>query len=159
MALEIRVLQAHEAGVLQQVAPGVFDHAVIPALAQQFCADPRHHLVVALDGDRVVGMVSAVHYLHPDKPPQLWINEVGVAPAYRQHGCATTMLTTMLRHGATLGCNLAWVLTDEGNPVAQRLYVRAGGQRTAPAPVLYAFRIAASPPQDDGHGAPRTDDR
>jgi len=41
--------------------------------------DPRHHLVVAVE-HVVVGFCSAVDYIQPDKPPELWINEVGVAP-------------------------------------------------------------------------------
>ena len=52
----------------------------------EFLADSRHHLAVAVDEGRVVGMASAVHYVHPDKPPELWINEVGVAPTHRGLG-------------------------------------------------------------------------
>ena len=29
-----------------------------------------------MDGVALVGFVSAVDYVHPDKRPQLWINEV-----------------------------------------------------------------------------------
>ena len=50
--------------------------------AREILNDPRHRLVVAIDDDAVVGFVSAVLYVHPDKAmPELRINEVGVAPA------------------------------------------------------------------------------
>jgi hypothetical protein len=73
----IRLLGPGEAAVLDRVAEGVFDNPVGPRWAAEFFADPRHHLAVALDGGVVIGMASAVHYVHPDKPPQLWVNEVG----------------------------------------------------------------------------------
>ena len=31
-----------------------------------------------MDEEQIVGFASAVHYVHPDKPPELWINEMGV---------------------------------------------------------------------------------
>ncbi len=59
--------------LLARVAEGVFDDPIDSDAARAFLADPRHHLVVALDGEVVVGFVSAVHYAHPDKPrPELW---------------------------------------------------------------------------------------
>lgn len=77
---DIRVLGRDESDVLSNVAAGVFDHAIDPRWAAEFMADPRHQLAVAIENGQVVGMASAVHHVHPDKPPELWINEVGVAP-------------------------------------------------------------------------------
>src|SRR6185503_2317671 len=56
-------------------ASHVFDNPIDPRWAAEFLADGRHHLAVAFDGDVVVGMASAVHHLHPDKPPELRIYE------------------------------------------------------------------------------------
>ena len=61
-----------DAAVLEHVADGVFDNPLDAGWTAEFLADPRHHMAVALDGNQVVGMASAVHYLHPDKPPELW---------------------------------------------------------------------------------------
>jgi hypothetical protein len=77
----VRLLGPGDAAVLDRVVEGVFDNPIDPLWRAEFFADPRHHLAVAIDGDLVVGMASAVHYVHPDKPPELWVNEVGVAPA------------------------------------------------------------------------------
>src|SRR5262245_9150861 len=115
LQLTIRILGPGDREVLSRVAPGVFDHAVQDALAEEFLRDPRHHLVVALDGDLVVGMVSAIHYVHPDKRPELWINEVGVAGSHREQGVASRLLEAMLDVGRQCGCHEAWVLTDRGN--------------------------------------------
>jgi hypothetical protein len=42
----------------------------------------RSETVVARDASVVVGFASGVHYVHPDKSPELWINEVGVARSH-----------------------------------------------------------------------------
>ena len=67
--IQVRVLASDECDVLQNVAPDVFDEPVLDQWAREFFQDPRHHLVVALDGSLVVGMASGVHYVHPDKQP------------------------------------------------------------------------------------------
>ena len=73
MSPTIRLLGPENASLLDRVAPEVFDNPIDPRQTAEFLADRRHHLAVALDGDLVVGMASAVHYVHPDKPPELWI--------------------------------------------------------------------------------------
>lgn len=140
MTLEIRLLGPDDRGVLERVAPGVFDHPVEPRWADAFLANPRHHLVVALDDGIVVGMVSALDYVHPDKAPQLWINEVGVAATHRRQGVALRMLRAMLAHGRALGCTEAWVGTEQDNVAARALYERAGG--TPEPSLLYEFPLA-----------------
>ena len=82
----IKTLGQDDAGLFTRVAPAVFDSEPKPRLVTEFLNDPRHHLVVALHGDQIVGFVSAVHYVHPDKPAELFINEVGVAPTHRHKG-------------------------------------------------------------------------
>jgi ribosomal protein S18 acetylase RimI-like enzyme len=127
MTLEIRLLGADDDGVLHRVAPGVFDRPADPRWTREFLTDTRHHLIVARDGDVVVGMISAVDYVHPDKAPQLFINELGVAPSHQRRGIGRQLLDAMLAHGRALGCTEAWVGTDDTNVAAQRLYRGAGG--------------------------------
>jgi GNAT superfamily N-acetyltransferase len=131
----VRILVADDAAVLDRVAPGVFDHPVDPRWTAEFLADLRHHLAVAIDRDLVVGMASAVHYVHPDKPPELWVNEVAVAPTHRGRGIGRRLLEVLFEHGRALGCGQAWVATEPGNTAARRLYASVGGQE-APEPFV-----------------------
>ena len=141
--ITIRLLDAGDAKVLEKVAAGVFDHPVDPRWATEFLTDPRHHLLVATDSGTLVGIVSAVHYVHPDKPPELFINEVGVAPSHHRQGIARALLVAMLQHGRTLGCTEAWVGTEETNSAANGLYRSVGG---TPEPfVLYSFPLNGRP--------------
>ena len=107
MAIIIRVLGPDDTAVLEQVAVDVFDNEVDPRWSAEFLADPRHHLAVALDDGQVVGMASAVHYVHPDKPPELWINEVAVAPSHHHRGIGRQLLDALFARGRTLGCQEA----------------------------------------------------
>jgi aminoglycoside 6'-N-acetyltransferase I len=146
--VEIRTLRAGEAHALRTVADGVFDAPIDEALASEFLADPRHHLCVAIENGVVVGFASAVHYVHPDKPPQLWINEVGVSPSHQGKGVGKKALSALLAVGRELGCSEAWVLTDTDNATAKALYRAAGGIETP--------HIMVSFPLSRGDGVPAT---
>jgi aminoglycoside 6'-N-acetyltransferase I len=140
---EIRILQRGDEAALTKVAPGVFDQAVDKYLTSEFLNDPRHHLAVAIEDGLVVGMTSAVHYVHPDKPPQLWINEVGVAPTHRGKGLGKALLSALFERGKTLGCTEAWVLTDRANIPAMRLYSSLGGVEFPSDQVMFTFPLSA----------------
>lgn len=127
MAIEVRVLYEPDLVVLERVAEGVFDNPINCGFAAEFLADPRHHLAVAIDDGVVVGFASGVHYIHPDKASQMWINEVGVAPTHRRRGLAKAVLLTLLDVARSCRCAEAWVLTDTHNPAAVSLYKSLGG--------------------------------
>jgi ribosomal protein S18 acetylase RimI-like enzyme len=143
--IDIRILAAGDEGVLDRLAPGVFDHDVDPDLTAEFLRDPRHHLAVALEGTMVVGFASAVDYVHPDKPRELWINEVGVAPSHQRQGLGQRLLRAVLDLGRSIGCRDAWVLTSPANGPAVRLYESAGGTDMADAPMMFTFRLTPGP--------------
>ena len=131
MAIDVRVLGRNDSEVLLHVAEEVFDNPVNPEFTKEFLQDPRHHLAVAIDAGIVVGFVSGVHYIHPDKAPQLWINEVSVAPTHRNQGLARTMMHQMFEVGRQHRCTEAWVLTDRLNEAAMALYTSVGGREGA----------------------------
>lgn len=138
-SVEVRVLKRGEESLLSNCADGVFDHAIIGKRAKEFVEDPRHHLAIAFDGDLIVGMASAVHYVHPDKEPELWINEVGVAPAYHKRGVGKKLMAAILDQGKELGCKEAWALTDRNNEASNKLYSSAGGKADSQDTVMYTF--------------------
>ncbi len=146
----IRILAAAEHGLLSQVAEDVFDALVSPKLAREFLSDPRHHLVVAITQDgSVVGMASAVHYVHPDKPPQMFINEVGVSKAHEGQGIGKRLMAALLQRAAELGCTEAWTATEPENLRAQALYAKAGGVKDPTPFVMYTFPIATPSERSD----------
>jgi ribosomal protein S18 acetylase RimI-like enzyme len=148
MPITVRLLGPDEASVLDNVDDDVFDRAIDPRLCAEFFADPRHHLVVALDHDLVVGMASGVHYVHPDKPPQLFINEVAVASTHHNQGIGRRLVATLVAHGEAIGCNEAWVLTSPDNEPAKRMYRAAGAIPHEAINVMFSYLMR--PRERDG---------
>lgn len=124
-AVIVRVLGRDEASLLDHVLPDIFDHDIDARWCTEFFADPRHHLAVALLAGAIIGMASAVHCVHPDKPPELWINEVGVAPTYQGQGVGSRLMQALFVHARALGCDHAWVLTEESNAAGLALACKA----------------------------------
>lgn len=143
MKLKFRVLRKEDEVVLKNVAAEVFDNPIDSVRAVEFLNDPRHHLAVAIDGDCVVGMASAVHYVHPDKQPELWINEVGVAPTHQRQGIATKLLGVLKEVGRKHGCIEAWVLTERSNAAAMKLYSSVGGVTAPEDAVMFTMKLSS----------------
>ena len=141
--IEVRLATAEDAELFDRVAEEVFDEAVDPALLAAYLSAPGHHMIVALDRGTIVGQVAAVVHCHPDKPTELYIDEVGVAAGYRRRGIARRMLAAMLAHGKAIGCEEAWVGTESDNLPAKALYEerRGAGDDEAEQFVMYVFRL------------------
>ena len=129
MDLEIRQVKPGDVGLFDRVADAVFDER----------AEPGHHMLVALRAGEVVAQVAAVIHRHPDKPTELYIDEVGVTPALQRQGIARAMLEQMLALGKALGCAEAWVGTETDNGPARGLYESRGA--AAEPFVLYLFKL------------------
>jgi aminoglycoside 6'-N-acetyltransferase I len=96
---------------------------------------------VAIGEGRVVGMASAAQCVHPDKRPQLWINEVGLATPYQGQGIGRGLMERLLDRGRELGCREAWVGTERSNTAARRLYAAAGGAEEPEDFVIVEFDL------------------
>lgn len=124
MTMEIvlkRLLPGDEA-VLEKVAPGVFDEPVRPDLTERFLATPNYRIVVALDGDLVVGMATGFTHFHPDKEEDFFVNELGVDDTYLRRGIGTRLMTAILAEAKAMGCKAAWLGTEHVNAPALALY-------------------------------------
>ena len=140
--IEIKLLEAGDEGVLDNVADEVFDHPVQTRWTAEFFADPRHHIIVALDGHLVVGMCTSFHYVHPDKAPQMFINELGVTGSHRRRGIGRSLVEAMIAHARTLGCTEVWLGTEEDNVPARRLYEGT----IAPGELFYLYELEFTKP-------------
>lgn len=123
----VRLLHPGEAAVLSNTAADVFDKPIRQDWARAMLAAPGHVLAVALAGDTVVGMASALVYLRPDKPPEMWISEVGVAPAWHRQGLGRRLVETLLAEARARNCPEVWVATEADNHAARALYAATGG--------------------------------
>ena len=100
---------------------GVFDEPVRPDLAKRFLATPNYRILVALDGDLVVGMCTGFTHFHPDKDEEFFVNELGVGDAYRRQGIGERLLRADARRG-------------ESDGLSRCMARHRARQRTAPSP-------------------------
>lgn len=138
---EIVRLSQDSAELLGVVDEDVFDNAVDPAQARRFIAEPGHAMALACVGGRVIGMASGAEILHPDKQPQLFVNEVGVAEAYRNNGVGRALVAELLAWARERGCDSAWVGTEEDNHPARRCYRGVLGASEAQPFVLIEWKL------------------
>ncbi|MEL7345404.1 MAG: GNAT family N-acetyltransferase [Pseudomonadota bacterium] len=129
--ITIRRLGPEDLTVLQNVAEDVFDNPVDMKLAKAYLAAPHMALWVALEGDLVVGMASAMIYWHPDKPREGWVNEVGVAPSHQRQGIATRLMGAVLDWAKAEGLVSLWLATETDNGPARALYRSLDGREDA----------------------------
>jgi len=141
--IEFKLLKPGDAMSLGRVAEDVFDAPIDAIRLAAYLSQPGHHMIVAMHGEVVVGQTAAVVHRHPDKPTELYIDEVGVAENYRQQGIARRMLELMLAHGKAIGCEEAWVGTEPDNLPARSLYERQrqSGDAEAEPFVMYLYRL------------------
>ncbi|WP_137930395.1 GNAT family N-acetyltransferase [Mesorhizobium comanense] len=142
MNVNIRRLYPGDDALVMRIAPDVFDEPVRPDRLAAYLAAPGHFMVVALADGLVVGQCAAVIHRHPDKVSELYIDEVGVSPAFQRQGIARKMLDAMFEIGRQNGCEEAWVGTEPDNGPARALYeARQEPHEEAEAFVMYVYKL------------------
>src|SRR3569623_1487241 len=140
MPFQLKRLSSRDAAVLGRIAPDVFDEPVEPTRLAAYLRAEGHMMVLALEGDLVVGQCAGVIHRHPDKATELYVDEVGTASTHRRQGIARAMLDEMFRWGRELGCEEAWLGTELDNDPANALY-RAYRPVEDEAIQYYLFRL------------------
>lgn len=120
--MEIKIEKLTEPNQLENVLDGVFDHQINSTYLSSFLACPRHVMFLACHEKKVVGMVSGVEYFHPDKAPQMWINEVGVAPEYRGRKIGRRLIQAVIDYSEAKQIDYVWLGTDNNNKEAQACF-------------------------------------
>ncbi|MEO0752791.1 MAG: GNAT family N-acetyltransferase [Pseudomonadota bacterium] len=118
----------------------LFDDAPRAEWVDVFLADPRHHMALAVEGSTCLGFLSALDYVHPDKPPQMWINELGVVETRRREGIATALIDATLKEARLRQCSELWVLADP-TPEALGFYASLNAQREGSHIAMFTFDL------------------
>lgn len=136
--VEIRKLGLRDLALLRAIPPGLFDNAIDPVQAEAFLADPMNLMFMAFVDEAAVGMASATVLRHPDKAPQLFVNEVSLRPEYRARGIAKALCRRAIMTARSLGCQSVWLGTESDNAEALALYRSLGGKES-PNLVLFEW--------------------
>ena len=124
MTFTLQRMQPGDETLFQRIAPDVFDEPVHPDRLHDYLRSPGHIMVLAFEGDLVVGQCAGVLHRHPDKTTELYIDEVGTASTHLRMGIATLMMDELFTWGRELGCKEAWLGTETDNEPAKALYRR-----------------------------------
>ena len=122
MNVAIVQLDPDNGSLLQNVDAALFDDAIDADRLTQFLADQSHILLVAIVESVVVGQCAAVVHRHPDKPTELYVDNLAVSNDRLRQGIATQLLERMIKLGADRGCEEIWVATEPDNDTANALY-------------------------------------
>lgn len=127
-----------DSALFDRIDTDVFDEPIVPERLAACLAAPNQLMVLALDGELVVGMATAVIHLHADKPDELFIDEVGTAGPWQRRGIARAMMTEMVGWARERGCVECWVGTEPENAPARTLYARYAEPTDC---VLYSWEL------------------
>ena len=129
MEINYRLADQSDLSAIIKVGDTLFDNPVKEKRLMEFLVDSRHHLFLAYHQQEIIGMASGFHYVHPDKDPELFINEVGVLGTHQNRGIGQTLVRKLAEYGNDLlGCKSIWVLTNQSNEPAKKMYLAAGGK-------------------------------
>ena len=117
----MRIVRAEDAAAVQAAAH-LFDGPPVPEATERFLASPTHHLLLAYEHDKPVGMISGVETTHPDKGTEMFLYELAVAPDARRAGVATALVDALVELAKARGCYGMWVGTDHDNAAARATY-------------------------------------
>lgn len=138
MTVQIRRIQPGDEVLLANVAADVFDEAIDSERLTRFLREPRHLMVLAIAEDGlVVGQARAIVHMSPDQPDELYVDNMGVDPAFQRRGIGGRLLDELLAWGKERGCPYAWLATETENLPARALYDSRGSE--AQGMVFYEY--------------------
>ncbi|MEP0392077.1 MAG: GNAT family N-acetyltransferase [Erythrobacter sp.] len=123
--------------LLGSVSPGVFDHAIDPDRLNAYLASPANWMGVAIHEGLVVGMVMTVIHNHPDKPTELFLDEIGTGDDWRRKGVARLLIQAVFDRADEAGIEEIWLGTEPDNIEANGLY--KGFKHEREDAVIYYF--------------------
>jgi len=132
MVVKIIQVSAAKLHLLGHIAPDVFDEAIDPVRVQTLVQQQNHALFVALDtAQQVVAQCLVMLHHHPDQPPTLYIDNLGVSPAYQRQGIARQLVAQCRQWGQAHNASVVWVATETDNDQGNDFYAALRMRRAA----------------------------
>ena len=122
MAIEIVQVNEANMNILADYDEEIFDEAIEPQRLAAMLNERNNILLVAIHEGVVIGQVLAAIHRHPDKPTELYIDDLGVSEKYQRRGIATRLIEQLVVIGVERGCEEVWVATEPDNEPALKFY-------------------------------------
>ena len=148
MDLEIVRIDATKTALFERIAPEVFDEPVRADRLRAYLEETVNKMLLAVDRSDtdsqgrplVVGQCAAVLHFHPDKPTELYVDELGTASTHRRLGIGRKLMDAIFEWGRELGCEESWLGTETDNMPARGLYERLPDVEVSTA-MIYEFDL------------------
>ena len=92
-----------------------------------FLQRPENVLLLACQGDQVIGSLNGYSLGHPDRQsPQFLLYEIDVLPPFQKKGVGQALVNAFVdvaRHSQAFE---VWVLTNTSNEAAMKMYLKCG---------------------------------
>jgi ribosomal protein S18 acetylase RimI-like enzyme len=145
MEKRVRRLGPRDAAEAAEVVRAFKGSARPTEALQGFLANPANYLLVAESDKQPAGFLTAYRLERPDRDAgQMFVYEIGVAPAWRGQGLAAALIQEIKRLAREEGMSEAFVLTNHDNEAALRLYESTGGVVEEDSAVLFVYPMAAT---------------
>jgi aminoglycoside 6'-N-acetyltransferase I len=122
MAIEIIQLSESNMDILNNYDEDIFDEKIDTYRLAAMLKERNNILLVAVNEGVVIGQVLGVIHRHPDKPTELYIDDLGVSETFQRRGIATRLLEQLYIIGIDRGCDEVWVATEPENEPAIKFY-------------------------------------
>lgn len=108
---------------------------------ERFFQEDNILLVAKKDGEPAGFLYAHLLEMPHSTRPKLFLYSIDVFPQFQQQGIGTALIEELKRIGVSKNCSEIFVLTNENNTAANRLYQRTGGVRENPDDVMYVYPL------------------
>ena len=141
--MSIRRLKAEDAELACDVVDTFKTSRPSLSHMKDFLMNDHHYLYVAEVDSKAVGFLLAYELNRSDRDnPMMFFYEIEVLSDYREKGIGSALVNEVKAYCEKNNFMKMYVLTNESNPPAMRLYESTGGKRTTPDQVLVTWEFS-----------------
>jgi ribosomal protein S18 acetylase RimI-like enzyme len=94
---------------------------------RSFLQRPENILLLACQGDQVIGSLNGYSLGHPDRQsPQFLLYEIDVLPLFQKKGVGQALVKAFVDLARYSQVFEVWVLTNASNEAAMKMYLKCG---------------------------------
>jgi ribosomal protein S18 acetylase RimI-like enzyme len=128
-AIGYHLITRDNAALLDAAEKGVFDGKVKADFVAACLANPNQFLIVAEADGRAIGKALAYVFFFPDKPAEIYVEEIDVAKPWRRRGIGSALLEAVGAEGKRRGIAEFWLVAEKDNKPARKLYERTAHRK------------------------------
>ena len=103
---------------------------VSTSTTRAFLERSENVLLLACQGDQVIGSLNGYSLIHPDRSsPQFLLYEIDVLPSFQNKGVGQTLVGAFIDLARQYQAFEVWVLTNASNGSAMKMYQKCGFKR------------------------------